>query len=520
MCSFLIPLWQSEWIQSWFVTEQVREVVTTISLNEIVIAKPRQTVFDWQAILLSLYWLGTIISAGIFALKLIKTILLLQNTNGNNALPPFSFMGYRFVPETIAGREIISNHEHVHSRQWHSLDIIFIEIVVCFSWFNPVVYALKQSLKNIHEFIADSHAVAVSSKADYAMLLFSQAFQVTPHTLSHHFFDKMSLKRRITMLNKNQSPKTAILKYGFIAPLFLSMLIFTASCMNHSAVLSEAETSSTESISVTGTIVSASDKKALPGVIVKLKNSTRGTTTDIKGVFRLDNVPRGSELEVSFAGFETITYSVPVRSNKHVSFIATLKEGNSKQATSNKKLLLLEKTDDNEVFTAVEEPPAYPGGMDEMRKFLASNIQYPLEASKNNIQGKVFVSFVVGKDGSIENTEVLKGIGGGCDEEAMRVISIMPKWFPGKQNGNPVRVKFTLPVTFATDNVVSVDKAELANAPNYFLLLVDGKEAKVEDLKNLKPADIEKINIIKDAKALESYGEKGKNGVVEITIKK
>jgi TonB family protein len=104
--------------------------------------------------------------------------------------------------------------------------------------------------------------------------------------------------------------------------------------------------------------------------------------------------------------------------------------------------------DDNEVFTVVEEQPYFPGGDDARHKFIEENIHYPDSAVKNKIQGKVFVTFIVEKDGSLSNVRVLKGIGGGLDEEAVRVIKMMPKWIPGRQRGTPVRVQFNVPIKF------------------------------------------------------------------------
>ncbi len=108
----------------------------------------------------------------------------------------------------------------------------------------------------------------------------------------------------------------------------------------------------------------------------------------------------------------------------------------------------LGKPKEEEIFTAVEQQPEFPGGTSEMYKFINSNIKYPAAAQRANISGRVFVKFVVEKDGSIGKVEVLKGIGFGCDEEAVRVIKEMPKWNPGRQNGKNVRVWFTMPVFY------------------------------------------------------------------------
>ncbi len=101
------------------------------------------------------------------------------------------------------------------------------------------------------------------------------------------------------------------------------------------------------------------------------------------------------------------------------------------------------------IFTVVENDPEFPGGMDALYKYLAQNIKYPQLARDNNITGRVYVTFVVEKDGSIANPKVLRDIGGGCGQEAIRVVKSMPKWTPGKQRGKAVRVQFNLPVNFS-----------------------------------------------------------------------
>lgn len=104
--------------------------------------------------------------------------------------------------------------------------------------------------------------------------------------------------------------------------------------------------------------------------------------------------------------------------------------------------------DTDQVFQVVEVAPEFPGGMEALIKYLSENIKYPEQAKKDTIQGKVYISFVVEKDGSVADAKVLRGIGGGCDEEALRVVNAMPKWTPGKQRNTPVRVQFNLPIAF------------------------------------------------------------------------
>ncbi|MBQ3738358.1 MAG: TonB family protein [Bacteroidales bacterium] len=103
---------------------------------------------------------------------------------------------------------------------------------------------------------------------------------------------------------------------------------------------------------------------------------------------------------------------------------------------------------EQEIFQIVEEMPAFPGGEQKLMEYVGKNIKYPQIARESGIQGRVFVGFVVEPDGSVSNVKLLRGIGGGCDEEAMRVIKSMPKWKPGKQRGKAVRVSYQIPVMF------------------------------------------------------------------------
>ena len=107
-----------------------------------------------------------------------------------------------------------------------------------------------------------------------------------------------------------------------------------------------------------------------------------------------------------------------------------------------------ESAEEAQIFMVVESMPEFPGGEPALYKFLGENIKYPQMAKESGIQGRVFVTFVVERNGSVTDVRVLRGIGGGCDEEAIRVVQSMPTWTPGKQRGKSVRVQYNLPVKF------------------------------------------------------------------------
>ena len=107
--------------------------------------------------------------------------------------------------------------------------------------------------------------------------------------------------------------------------------------------------------------------------------------------------------------------------------------------------------DEDKTFIIVEQAPEFVNGLKAMYQFLGDNIKYPAVARENNIEGTVYVGFVVGKDGTIRDVKVKRGIAGGCNEEAIRVVELMPKWNAGKQNGKPVSFSYTIPIKFKLD---------------------------------------------------------------------
>ncbi len=128
--------------------------------------------------------------------------------------------------------------------------------------------------------------------------------------------------------------------------------------------------------------------------------------------------------------------------------VISSREAVSRKGSNTKVNVDEEEVAEAEIFSVVEESPQYPGGEDAWQKFLVENFRYPEAAKEASVQGTVYVTFVVEKDGSITEPVVLRGIGAGCDEEALRVIKQMPRWIPGKQRGKPVRVRFNIPVKF------------------------------------------------------------------------
>lgn len=163
------------------------------------------------------------------------------------------------------------------------------------------------------------------------------------------------------------------------------------------------------------------------------------------------------------------------------------------------------------VFDVVEEMPEFPdGGMPGLMRYFKENMRIPEGAGR----GRVTVQFVVDADGSIKNARVLRCLNEETDAEALRLVNSMPKWKPGRQKGEPVAVKYTVPVMFRG----GVDALNVAdeNAPLY---LVDGQEVTSAIVTALDPSKIKDVTVLKDEASVAPYGEKGKNGVMLITLK-
>ena len=168
---------------------------------------------------------------------------------------------------------------------------------------------------------------------------------------------------------------------------------------------------------------------------------------------------------------------------------------------------------DKTIYTRVEEFPSFPGGEKAMMQWLSDNIQYPALAHKESIQGRVIVRFVVAEDGSIEDAAVMRSLHPVCDEAALRVVKMMPKWIPGKQDGKPVSVYYTLPIVFKLDGNADSKKEETTLLiPDNTTFIVDGKEISRSEMVKIDPVTIESVDVHRS--------EDGKGDTVRITLKK
>ena len=191
---------------------------------------------------------------------------------------------------------------------------------------------------------------------------------------------------------------------------------------------------------------------------------------------------------------------------------------------------VIEKSDNDRIYTVVEKMPQFPGGEKELMNFIGTNLRYPVVAQQNGIQGKIIVRFIVTISGKVENAEVVRGIDPTIDKEGLRVVNSLPDWIPGEQNEKKVAVYYTLPINFKLDDS-KPDKKEAEKArENFFknlVVLVDGIQQPIGfDYRSIKQEDIKSINVlktdteIKRAELVAKYGENANSGVIVITLKK
>jgi len=487
LLSFFIPLMHADWVKNLFIT---RKVQYSLYGNPL-IYRPFKPIEATQINLGQVFLVMYI--SGILFLSirlLIQLIQLNKVIHQPKQAASYSFFNRIKLGDNLANRDVITAHEQAHAQQWHSVDVLIIEIVMIINWFNPVVYFYRLAIKHIHEFIADKHAIrSGTTKAEYALLLLSQTFNAPAHQLVNNFFNKSLLKRRILMLQKGNSKNVALTKYGLSAPLFILMLI-----------LSSATITSSKTITIINkkaeTVFSTPAEEAISGI----------TNSEIP-----DELPKDEPIANTI---KKITRPVTVLKNEHDQDAGT---GNDK------------------AYTSVEKMPEFPGGLSAFYQFISKTINYPSGMRENNIQGKAFVSFVIETDGSISNVKSLRDPGYGSGEEAVRTISLSPKWNPALQNGQPIRVQYTVPINFslageeaakfkgantsAEDTVKAKGTAFIDNEP---LVFVNGREYGL-GIKSLNPNNIQSIYVLKGKKAegyVTMYGDRAANGVMLVTLKK
>ena len=346
---------------------------TAVTLPEVEVATPTRIHFSLWQVLGVIYLIGVAVTALLFLFKMGKLVAMIirspkRKMDGYTMVfthkehGPYSFFRYAFFTDENVNPDII-RHELSHISHHHSWDILMVELMKIFQWFNPFIYFYKRELQSLHEYIADDDVVATGAdKRNYMMLILQQCTAVDFSDMSNNF-SLILTKKRIKMITKHEKAKGFWWKLLATLPVLALLLIVNARASAQQAKQTEQ------------------------------------------------------------TAYETII----------------------KDATDVKMV------NNDSIYQMVEVMPEFPGGTAKMMDYLSKNIKYPEEAKEKGISGRVFLSFVIEKDGAVSNVKVAKGIGKECDDEALRVVKAMPKWKPGLMKGKPVRVNYMLPIFFKLD---------------------------------------------------------------------
>ncbi|AMR30550.1 hypothetical protein A0256_03485 [Mucilaginibacter sp. PAMC 26640] len=609
LLSFFIPLVQSDWIKDLFITKKVQYAVygTGSEINITAFAPIENSAYTFGEILVMLYLAGVVVLALRLMWQFVQLRRVIKQTGPS--VPYSFFNKINVDDDTEAKDVILAHEEvHAqqwHSADVLIIEAVMIlnwfnPVVYLYRFSIRHIHEYIADRQAIQ---------AGNNKAEYALLLLSHTFNTPAHQLVNPFYNHSLLKQRIMMLQKNKSQRIKLLKYGLSAPLFILMLVLSSATISNSKAVTSINRNAEELfLTPADSIGTTASPETYPNanrLIALEKDSSVGDSTKGKVYSAVDTQPTFPGGEAGFAAYlaKNIRYPKAARDNKiqgrvvmgfvvekdgTLSGIKVIRsvehsvdaeairvlKGSPKWVAGSEKgskvrvqyaipinFALSDEPGDKAkktgkadqsgkavqkiVFSEVEQLPGFPGGNAAFAKYLTKTIRYPADARRNKIQGRVITSFIVREDGSISDVQVLNGIGHGADEEAIRVVKAMPKWYPGMQNGHPVNVKYTVPINFAlsgkqlnllgktdrnliqpVDQTVKVNTIKTDGGKTFIelkgknkpLYIVDGKE--VDGLETLKPDDIESINVLKDAGATTIYGDKGKNGVILVTLKK
>ena len=414
---------------------------------------------------------------------------------------PFSWMHFIVLsPSDYEAQDAsVLAHERGHISLHHSLDVVLVDTLTALQWFNPAMWMLRQDLRAIHEYEADAAVLSQGiNMRQYQYLLIQKAVAACGYSVANGITHS-TLKNRINMMLTNKKTNRASwLKLLAMLPIVGTALALNAETvndyvyedtqeqpqkkivkkgrkaaqvkLNDKTIEVKAESAAAEE-KETAKTAEPQEKKQSPIIITGEANGPEplividGKAATMQQLKALDpkeidnlSVIKNEEALKEYAkhfkadtsnGILFVNTKEYVKNGKKELVSATVKAKEPQEDHPTAIGTFTPDTPETEnAFNVVEQMPQFPGGDVELMKFLSENIKYPEAASKAGTQGRVVAQFIVEADGSITNVKVLKNVSDEIDAEAVRVIKAMPKWKPGMQKGQPVRVKYTIPITF------------------------------------------------------------------------
>jgi len=460
--SFIIPFLKFESLKETVPIEYIEQLPTVFLNPQVVIEQTNQNGLTLNYVAIGFY-IGLTVFSILFLVRLLKVFKLIiankviKETNYSIVLlkekqSAFSFFNYIFINKHLLENKNLQilKHELIHCKQKHTLDLLIFEVLKIVLWFNPIIYVYQNRIRLLHEYISDAEVVKDSDKKTYFNNLLSETFNVENITFINQFFKHSLIKKRIVMITKEKSQKMKQLKYLLVLPLLAGMLTYT-SCKNdvQSHIENAEKAFKEESIPSEGKYFRSGDGLVwffgthLTGVVIPPDEYTE---KDKEIIYKFLTPPQNQKINKSI---------VIDNNGDRVYFIKVPKPPKKR----NKATEFLQ--DDGSLpFAIIEEVPIYPGcegTKEELRlclqekitKHVNTNFNSDLASDLNLSPGvkRIFVMFKIDKDGTITEVKA-RAPHKALQEEAIRVVNLLPQMIPGKQKGENVGVKYSLPIAF------------------------------------------------------------------------
>ncbi len=419
--SFVLPLWHITLNAAPGHAVTAAELSQSVVwLEEVIVGGGASHSFDWRALGVVAFYAGI----GVCLLRMIISIigvLRVIRRGERQTLPdgtvlvitddeqaPFSWIKYIIINRKDHDENLqeILTHEQAHIRCRHSIDVLVCDVFCCLQWFNPAMWLLRRELCAVHEYEADKAVLDSGINAkQYQILLIKKAAGGKWYSIANSF-NHSKLKYRITMMSRKKSSGWTMAKALYVLPIAAFAAIAFANC-------SKTESENTQDFTYDKNVLQYLPKdRSVKFVGYNLDGTECVLVKEADGKVR-----RLSADEMGVKGI-----SIPLE-NREIP--------------------------EDEIFVIVEDMPEFPGGEEELLKFVTENVQYPEDAKAQKQEGKVYIKFVIDKEGNVRDAEIVNGTRfESLNNEALRVIKSMPQWKPGKQRGQNVNVSYVVPIKF------------------------------------------------------------------------